>query len=312
MKSSSGKTFTFYDSYSQKTFLVDVNNFLLPINNGGITADVYVQFPDTSSLSGGRFEESICLYSGGFWLSGYSNGELWTNGVASASRMVDYVPGKVGSDPNDSLNLIHIIRSSDPPFGPAWRNWENAVTQGADYYDGNGDEIYSPIDLNGNGKWDKNEDRPDLLGDLTAWCVFNDGVPSDERLFNYSSPKGIEIRQTVFGYSPESINELNSVIFIRYSILNTGLSNETLDSVYFSIFTDPDLGEYYDDLVGCDTLLNSSYTYNKGDDYFYGVNPPAFLTQVLQGPPTYIPGETFLDNNDYVDYDHWEKLKNGI
>ncbi|MCB9258824.1 MAG: hypothetical protein H6612_05655 [Ignavibacteriales bacterium] len=32
-------------------------------------------------------------------------------------------------------------------------------------------EIYNPIDLNNNGKWDENEDMPLFIGDLTAWCV---------------------------------------------------------------------------------------------------------------------------------------------
>ena len=44
------------------------------------------------------------LFSGGFFLSGYSNGEMWSNAVASASLVEDYLPGKIGSDPADPLN----------------------------------------------------------------------------------------------------------------------------------------------------------------------------------------------------------------
>jgi hypothetical protein len=47
------------------------------------------------------------------------------------------------------------------------------------------------------------------------------------------------------------------------------------------------------------------YTYNDGpdpgDDYFddpaFGINPPAIFVTQLQGPPLYIPGLTYQDNN---------------
>ena len=57
--------------------------------------------------------------------------------------------------------------------------------------------------MNGNGQWDPNEDMPDLLGDETAWCVYNDNVPQYLRRW-LSPPYGIEIRQTIFAYSNPS------------------------------------------------------------------------------------------------------------
>ncbi len=59
------------------------------------------------------------------------------------------------------------------------------------------DGIYNPIDLNGNGVWDPDEDRPDIIGDQVAWCVFNDAVMQRLR-FQGVPPLGIEIHQTVF------------------------------------------------------------------------------------------------------------------
>ena len=41
-------------------------------------------------------------------------------------------------------------------------------------------DIYDPIDLNGNNQWDPNEDKPDIIGDKTAWCVYNDGQIKSE------------------------------------------------------------------------------------------------------------------------------------
>ncbi|MCK7516797.1 MAG: hypothetical protein MZV64_03295 [Ignavibacteriales bacterium] len=66
------------------------------------------------------------------------------------------------------------MKKSDPAFGQSWQDWMNAVYLGADFYDGNHDSSYTPYDMNGNGQWDQNEDMHDLLGDETAWCIYND------------------------------------------------------------------------------------------------------------------------------------------
>ena len=150
--------------------------------------------------------------------------------------------------------------------------------------------------MNGNGVWDLNEDRPDIIGDQVAWCVYNDAVTPRIRFANVP-PLGIEIQQTVFGYKTNNAPQLKNILFIRYKIINKGTVNSNLDSVYFAIWADPDIGEYPDDIIGCDPLINSGYTYNSGPDALYGNNPPAFFGNILQGPRAYIPGETFIDNN---------------
>jgi hypothetical protein len=149
------------------------------------------------------------------------------------------------------------------------------------------------------------------MGDVTAWCVFNDSVPAEERTTSYptspeftsQNPMGIEIKQSVFAYSPENFPELANVVFIRYNLENKGTVNSQFDSVYFSTWSDPDLGDYIDDLISCDTTLNSSICYNENDDSEYGSNPPAFFTTLLQGPPVYLPGLTYTDNNQNNIYD---------
>lgn len=289
-----------HDIYSQKVgskYLLNNNNFYLPFNYNGILADVTV---DTNQPSG-RFDGLSVLFSGGFFLSGYTNGQLWTNAVASASRINDYLPGRVGSQPVDPKNAIYVVKSTDSAFGTSWQDWRDAVSLGASFFDGNNDSIYNPIDLNGNGLWDPNEDKPDLLGNLTAWCVYNDGVPSSQRRFSDVEPQGIEVQQTVFNYST-SQTPLGNIIFVRYRIVNKGTHN-LLDTVYFSAWADPDLGYHGDDLAACDTLSNSGYIYNNGDDYDFGINPPVIMMKILQGPYEYKPGITFIDNNGNGEYD---------
>lgn len=288
-----------------KRYSLDVNKIKLPLNNKGILADVnythsgllaeFLMYdvknnvrmdtetalvPVQNSGSVGKYEEGGFIYSGGFWLSGYNGDSLWSNAVSSALLVEDYLPGKVGGDPDDGLNRIYIVNINDKPFGYTWQNWKDAVSLGAEFYDGDGDGIYNPVDKNWNGTWDDTEDMPALLGDETVFCIYNDGIPANQRRWQ-SEPQGIEVRQTLFA---SSLPELENVMFIKYSVLNTGSAANEMDSVYFGIWEDGDLGDISDDVVGCDTLLNSGFYYNNAPDLIYGENCPAFFTPILQGP----------------------------
>jgi hypothetical protein len=297
-----GNTFPFVSARYLNGYALDVNKIELPLNNAGVLADVnvtygqrvmvYVSDPANNmsvyksdiNLGGGgsmgKYDGGGILYSAGFYLSGYVNGNLFANGVASSSLVEDYQPGKVSSSPDDPNNIIYVIRKSDPPFSYSWRKWKDAVMLGADFYDGDKDGIYNPVDKNWNETWDTFEDMPPLIGDEIVWCVYNDGVPADERRFGVE-PIGIEVQQTLFASNSQ---ELENVIFIKYKLTNTGLVSDVLDSIYFSPTDDTDIGDALDDLGGCDTLFQSSFTFNALDDQVYGNNPPAVYTTLLQGP----------------------------
>jgi len=292
-------------SQDYDTLTVNVNKIVLPLQNNGAIGEYYLH-PNTYRP---RFENKIFFSTGGLYLSGIKNDIIWSNGVFPAAFMEDYLPGVVGSDAKDPENKFYILKATDIPFGNSWLEWTSAVQQGAKFYDGNNDGVYSPEDLNGNGEWDTNEDRPDLLGDFTVFYVFNDSKPSSERQFIKDvSPMGIEVKQTIFALDSIDNGLLGNTIFIRYVIENKGTVFDTLESVYLGIATDPDIGCYYDDFAGCDTM-NIGFVYNDGPDdvpdceeEIYGENPPAFIADLLQGPQTFIPGVTFIDidgNNKY-------------
>lgn len=250
----------------------DIKNNLLTIED-----DISL----TIGRGGGRFDDVVFLFSSGFMMSGLDGDSIWSNGVASASLVEDYIPGNVGSDPKDQKNSIYVVKADDKPFGNSWQVWKDAVERGAEFYDGNNDGIYNPADKNFNGIWDSDEDMPMILGDETVWCVYNDGLPSYMRRWQ-TVPKKIEVAQTIFTSTQTG---LENVMFLRYKITNK--SSVDYDSVYFGFWADPDLGEAQDDHVGCDTILNSGMVYNDGPedpDYGYGINPPAFFTTMLQGP----------------------------
>jgi hypothetical protein len=183
-------------------YAMNINNIYLPLNRKGIIADVNVE-PPAGMGSGGQFGGNIFLFSSGFFLSGFADGQLWSNAVASASLVEDYQPGTVAGGQGDPNAVLYVLSSQEEDFGPGWQDWIDAVGLGADFYDGDGDGVYTPVDKNGNGVWDPDEDRPDLIGDETVWCVYSDGIPAAQRRWNTVPPYGIEIRQTVFAFDQQ-------------------------------------------------------------------------------------------------------------
>ena len=279
----------------------NINNLNIPINRVGTIAAVNI--PADGTL--GRFGNSTFLFSGGFFMSGLTNGNLWAFAQATASLIENMTPGTVESGPNDPDAVLYVVNGEDEPFGQSWQDWKTAVDKfDADFYDGNGDGQYNPSDLNGNGIWDPDEDMPDLLGDETAWCVYTDGQPGAQRTrFAGVNPQGIEVRQTVFGFA--SKGALGNIMFIRYRIRNSGLVASVLDSVYFGAWADPDLGvQFNDDLVGVDVPRNAGFTYN-GDDSDpggYESQVPCYMIDFFSGPKAFIAGETYVDNDGDGNY----------
>ncbi len=277
-------------------FRFHINNLNIPINSSGVIADVNLA-PEGSE---GKFGVASFLFSSGFMMSGLTNNSLWACAQATASRVQNFLPGPAGGN-NDPRAQIYVLNREEGDFVKSWDDWKVAVELGADFYDGDGDGLYNPIDKNGNGVWDPDEDAPDLIGDQTAWCLYNDGVPAAQReRFSGIGPQGIEIRQTVFGYS--SKGALGNILFVRYRLKNAGTVADRLDSVLFSVWADPDLGDFNDDLVGVNVPLNAGFTYQRTPDAEYGSNPPCFMIDFFSGPRAYIPGVTYIDNDGSGDY----------
>ncbi len=282
-----------------------INNINLPLNRKGIIAAVNIAHPDPNvSGAGGKFANQVFLFSSGFFLSGYKGTELWASACASASLVEDYIQGTVKDGQNDPRAVMYVLRADEPAFGKGWQDWTDAVALGADFWDADGNGIYEPVDKNGNGIWDKElEDAPDILGDETVWCVYHDGVPAPNRRW-LVDPLGIEVRQTVFAFA--SAGPLGNIIFVRYRFKYVGLQTtdpDKLTDVYFSVWSDPDLGDHTDDFIGSDTLRDAGYVYNKLPDALYGTQCPSFLTDFFSGPVAYIKNVTYTDvnNNDKWD-----------
>jgi len=192
-----------------------------------------------------------------------------------------------------------------------WNDWP--ALEGAPFDDVDGDGVYTP------GTWDATNkvwigDVPGVPGsDQTIWTVANDlpdehtdtGIPVSVSEGGWGSPPiGFEMQITLWGYDFPFSNPLASMMFKRARMIYVGLpggpDDATLDTVYFTQWSDPDLGTYTDDFVGCDTTLSLGYVYNgnKFDDQFYsnwGSPIPSAGYDFLEGPKVDVDGDGVLD-----------------
>jgi hypothetical protein len=179
-----------------------------------------------------------------------------------------------------------------------WMNWPAAW--GAPYENNDGIVGYDP----------SNGDIPGYPGaHQTVWTISNDvptivdasGNPTGEstntapNLYG-ADPVGVELRVTMWGYAFGASDPLGNVVFKKAELTYTGLETsseianpEVLDSVYFTQWSDPDLGTYTDDYVGTDVDLSFGYVYNGNrlDGVFNGIYNlacPAGGYDFLQGP----------------------------
>lgn len=114
-------------------------------------------------------------------------------------------------------------------------------------------------------------DYPDIKGDQALWFVYNDigNIHSETQ----GVPIGLQLKTTAFAFTTN--DEVNNMTFYTTEISNFG---EPVKDCYFGQWIDPDLGNYADDYVGCDTTRNLGYCYNGDDDdegiLGYGAHPP--------------------------------------
>jgi len=136
-----------------------------------------------------------------------------------------------------------------------------------------------------------------LFGDQTLFFVFNDNGNS---VHGETGGKaiGVEIRGQAFEFSTS--DQLNDMSFYNYEIINW--SNNIVDTTYFTVWDDCDLGNYQDDYVGCDVSRGLGYQYN-GDNYDEDVGGqigyhdklPAIGCDFFQGP--------YANRGDSIDND---------
>jgi len=238
------------------TTTMDVNNLdMVVTNHGSLSYDLETGNAGLIYPKGGT---KTAVFAAGLWIGAQVNDTIR---CAIGEYSQEFVPGPMA----DSTYLPDI---------PEFRNYEivRGNTTSPDYIDWPVDQG-APIDALGN---------PLLLGDATIWSVFNDADPNvHTNDAGSTAPLGVEIQQTVFAFNRSG--SLGNIIFVKWKILNKG--GNTLDSTYVSVWSDPDLGGFTDDLVGCDIPLSLGYCYNATNaDQQYGSAPPAVGYDFFRGP----------------------------
>jgi hypothetical protein len=183
-----------------------------------------------------------------------------------------------------------------------WRQWP--VAKGAPFIDRNGNGVYDPpppgtsaANLIANGL-----DEPGVAGadvnspaDMVMFTVCNDFNEANTRGLYGAAPIGVELQITMWGY--QRADALGSILFKKFNLINRGFFRS--DSFYVSQWSDPDLGDFGDDFVGCDVsdvggkLVSLGYVYNSntvdGQYRAFNIAPPAGGYDFFQGP--IVPGE---------------------
>ncbi len=142
-----------------------------------------------------------------------------------------------------------------------------------------------------------------LRGDQTLWWVYNDKGNIHTQTTGAASI-GMEFRSQAFSFSTN--DELNNMTFYNYEIINR--STYTLTETYFGVWTDADLGDAFDDFVGCDVQKGLGYLYNgdaddgDGNGRTYGSQPPAVGIDFFEGP--------YQDANNLDDLSNYDAKNN--
>ena len=122
------------------------------------------------------------------------------------------------------------------------------------------------VDINHNGIYEPLQgEYPAIPGDQGIFFVFNDiRGPHTE---GGGIPIGVEIRGLASCFTdltnpntPYYKNAINNSIFVQYQIENK--SQQTFPLLHIGLFTDPDIGCYNNDYVGCDSARSLMFAYN--------------------------------------------------
>jgi len=125
------------------------------------------------------------------------------------------------------------------------------------------DNLLAPfVDLNGNGIYEPSKgEYPDIKGDLMLWWVYNDAVALHGK--TQAIPMFVEIQASAYTYNCSDDPILSNTIFMSYKVINR--SQNTYSKTYLAQFADLDIGNIFDDYIGCDTTSNTFYGYNSTD-----------------------------------------------
>ncbi|MBN1633105.1 MAG: T9SS type A sorting domain-containing protein [Ignavibacteria bacterium] len=215
----------------------------------------------------------FAIYSSGLSMSAMVQGQIRQS---MASYYGEMLPGYCNDGipyTNDTFKFYSVKRSDNPNTNPDWLYWGLMVPYGAPY-----------VDVNNNGNYEPMIDTPGVKNaSQTIFICMTDAFTSShtdmEGFGGGTLPLYNEVHLTAWCYSQPSYADMQ---FLKFEIINKG--NAPWMRTYFTFYVDPDLGDAYDDYIGCDTVRKLGYCYNgDNDDPVYGLSPPAVGIILLKG-----------------------------
>ncbi len=102
-------------------------------------------------------------------------------------------------------------------------------------------------------------DNPQFPDEMIFW-IYND-AGNVHRESGTQNQIQMEVQVQAFAYA--TADDVNSMTFQRYKLINRAA--EDIDSTFFAMWVDPDLGCFNDDYVGTDTSRSLAYVYNADE-----------------------------------------------
>ena len=246
--------------------------------------------------------EVSSIFSGAVWLGGVDpagNLKVAAQLAGRSSGNFDFWPGPL-DDPNGTTDQAtcaqwdRFFRVTGEEIDEHLRNFNNAQLAGTEYeaaqiprnirgWPARGNRFFADIhqfelpvtrqglalffDQNGNEEYEPDlGDYPiiDIIGcdapqypDEMIFWVYNDA--GNIHAESMGDPIQMEIQVQSFAY--QTNDEINDMTFQRYKLINRAV--ESIDSMFFAMWVDPDIGCFTDDYVGCDTTRSLAYVYNE-------------------------------------------------
>jgi photosystem II stability/assembly factor-like uncharacterized protein len=250
-------------------------------NDGGFNND---KEQNSSGFEWPKGSDKHARYTSGLWIGATVNGDTR---VVTSGYYNEYYPGYTdnSSIPHGRNDTNYRIYKLNNGLSNTDRlKWPNSLLgnsdQGAPVYYDSISNTWKPVDF----------------GSQTMFYAYTDSYPESHTntLNGATLPLKADIKQ--LNFSLDVSGALGNVIFSQYTIINR--SNDVWTNAYFTLWSDDDLGESLDDMVGCDSALSLGYTYNASNyDQVYGNAPPAVGIVLLRGAYSFTG-----NNNDTVSF----------
>lgn len=305
--SNQGKDIVGYDGLRLfKTRLSWINgNYYEECTNNKIKAGVSPAgdlFANVSTIhgfeSGLEMDNKVAIFASNLWLLGEtSSGDTMLSGQQYRQSGSDQYSGPI-SNSYDSTYLNkydHVWRVSKSEIENHQQNFNSNGYQmpfGIARWPGNGDiskgeaKFLAPFkDYNFNGIYEPGlGEHPDIRGDEAVYFIYND--VRGRKTESSGKPFEIEVHGMMYVYDTISSPAINNTLFLSYKIINR--SSKSYQNLTGGFWTDFDLGNPNDDLVGSDSINQITYAYN-GDIFDegplgYGNYPPALAHVALSDP----------------------------